>query len=96
MPADSHPEISALRTQVFIQQVALVIAVGCLTAFLYRQASSEGKQITQSIRIVAGYKQQEPKIVDLLNQLVAYGQKHPDFSKAVLKKYGVVPDAAAK
>jgi alpha-N-acetylglucosamine transferase len=94
MPADSHPDISSLRTQVFIQQVALVIALGCLTAQLYRQASLEGKQINQSVRIIAGYKQHEPAIIDILNQLVAYGNKHPDFSNAVLKKYGVIPDAA--
>jgi hypothetical protein len=94
MSADSHPEISSLRTQVFIQQVALVVAVGCLAALLYRQASLEGKQINQSLRIIAGYKQHEPVIIDILNQLVAYGQKHPEFSNAVLKKYGVIPDAA--
>jgi hypothetical protein len=94
MPADSPSEISSLRTQVFIQQVALVVAVGCLTALLYRQASLEGKQISQSLRVIAGYKQDQNTIIDILNQLVAYGQKHPDFSNAVLKKYGVIPEAA--
>jgi hypothetical protein len=96
MPSDSPSEISSLRTQMFIQLVALVIVALCLTAYLYRQASLEGKQITQSLRIINGYKQQEPKIIEVLNQLVAYGQKHPDFSRAVLKKYGVGTDVAAK
>jgi len=96
MPADSHSEISALRSQMFIQLIALVMVALCLTAYLYRQASLQGKQITQSLRVINGYKRQEPKIVDLLNQLVAYSQKHPEFSRAVLKKYGVGTDTAAK
>jgi hypothetical protein len=96
MSADSQSEISYLRTQIFIQQLALVVIVGCLTVFLYRQASLERKQIVQSYRVINGYKRQEAKIIDVLNQLVAYGQKHPEFTKAVLAKYGVVPEATAK
>ena len=96
MPADSHSEISSLRTQMLVQLVALVILAVCLTAYLYRQASWEGKQITQSLRVINAYKRQEPKVIEVLNQLVAYGQKHPEFSRAVLKKYGVGTDAAAK
>ncbi len=96
MPTDSNSEMSSLRTQMFIQLIALLVIALCLTAYLYRQASLEGKQITQSLRIINGYKKQEPKIIDVLNQLVAYGQKHPDFSQAVLKKYGGGTDAAAK
>jgi len=91
MPADSHSELSSLRTQIFIQLVALVILAGCLTAYLYRQASMEGKKITQAIRVINSYKQQEPAVINVLNELVAYGQKHPDFSRAVLKKYGLAP-----
>jgi hypothetical protein len=92
MSSDSNPEISALRSQLFIQLVALVVVAGCLTVYLYRQASIEGKQLAQAKRVIANYQLQEPNIINVLNQLVAYGQKHPDFAQTVLKKYGIAPE----
>ena len=103
MPADSNSELISLRRQLFFQLVALVVVAASLTVFLYRQASIEGKQIAQAQKIIAAYKLQEPNVIKVLNQLVAYGQKHPDFNTAVLKKYGLgstggssVPAAASK
>jgi hypothetical protein len=91
MSSDSNPEISALRSQLFIQLVALVVVAGCLTVYLYRQASIEGKQLAQAKRVIANYQLQEPNLINVINQLVAYGQKHPDFAQSVLKKYGIAP-----
>ena len=89
MPADSNPELISLRRQLFFQLFALVVVAASLTVYLYRQASIEGKQIAQAQKIIASYKQQEPNVINVLNQLVAYGQKHPDFNTVVLKKYGL-------
>jgi hypothetical protein len=94
MPADSNPEMSSLRRQLFFQLVALVVVAGSLTVYLYRQASMEGKQIAQAQKIIASYQLQQTNIVNVLNELVAYGQKHPDFSTVVLKKYGLVSAAS--
>ena len=89
MNTENNPEISSLRTQVFAQLVALVVMAMCLTVYLYRQASMEGKQLAQAGRVIASYKQQEPAVINLVNELVAYGQTHPDFTRTVLKKYGL-------
>jgi hypothetical protein len=91
MSSDSNSEISALRSQLFIQLVALVVVAGCLTVYLYRQASIEGKQLAQAKRVIANYQLQEPNLINVINQLVAYGQKHPEFAQTVLKKYGIAP-----
>jgi hypothetical protein len=98
MSSDTNPEISALRNQIFILLVALVIVTGTLTVYLYRQASTTGKQINaikpQAQQIVAAYNQNQPQILDFVNKLVAFGEKNPDFSQRVLKKYGITPDPA--
>lgn len=91
MMTDSNSEISGLRSQLFIQLVALVLIAGTLMVYLYRQASIEGKQLAQDQLILNNYKQLEPKINVFVGQLVAYGQRHPDFAQTVLKKYGIVP-----
>jgi hypothetical protein len=91
MITDSNSEISGLRSQLFIQLVALVLVTGTLMVYLYRESSIEGKQLAQDQLILNNYKQLEPKINVFVSQLVAYGQKHPDFAQTVLKKYGIVP-----
>lgn len=89
MSTENNPELSALRTQVFAMLVALVVLAMCLTVYLYRQASMEGKQLAQAGKVIAAYNQQQPAIINLLNELVAYGQTHPDFTRTVLRKYGL-------
>ncbi|HEY4415426.1 MAG TPA: hypothetical protein VGO57_07015 [Verrucomicrobiae bacterium] len=91
MSPDSNPEISALRKQVFIQLIALVVIAGTLTGYLYRQASAVGKQITQAQQIITAYQQNQPTFNNFINELVAYGEKHPDFTQQVLKKWGIAP-----
>jgi hypothetical protein len=91
MTTDSNSEISGLRSQLFIQLVALVVVTGTLMVYLYRESSIEGKQLTQDQLILNNYKQLEPKINVFVSQLVAYGQKHPDYAQTILKKYGIVP-----
>lgn len=93
MSSDSNPEISALRSQLFIQLIALVVVTGTLTVYLYRQASVAGKDLAavrpQAQQVIANYNQTHPVIVSFVQQLIAYGQKDPVFMQQVLKKYGV-------
>ena len=91
MSLDSNSESSALRNQMFIQLIALIIVTGTVAVYLYRQASMEGKQIAQAQQVIDRYRQVEPQVVTFINGLVAYGEQHPDFSQQVLKKYGITP-----
>jgi len=92
--SDSDSEISALRNQVFILLVALIVVSGTLTVFLYRQASLTRKEIDalkpQANQIMMAFNQNQNMINGFVNQLVAYGQTHPDFVP-VLAKYGIAP-----
>ncbi len=98
MNPDSNPdltsEVAALRNQVYVLLVALIVVSGTLTVYLYRQASMARKDIEaiepQAEQIIKAYNQNQGLMVNFVNQLVAYGQTHPDFVP-VLKKYGIEP-----
>ena len=94
MSADSNSEISALKRQVFTLLVALVVVSGTLTVYLYRQASITGKDITaiqpQAQQLIGAFNQNQSLMISFVNQLVVYGQAHPDF-RPVLMKYGIQP-----
>ena len=89
-------EVSALRNQVFILLVALIVCSSTLTIFLFRQASMANKDLEQlkpqATQVINGFNQNQPLVVNFINQLVAYGQAHPDF-RPVLAKYGIAPVA---
>jgi hypothetical protein len=91
MNTDSNVEISALRNQIFVQLVALVIITGTLTVYLYRQASMAQKQSAQAQQVITAYEQAKPALEAFVSGLVAYGEQHPDFTQQVLKKYGIAP-----
>ena len=74
---------------------ALIVVTGTLTVYLYRQASAAGKQIAEAKTVIAHYNQAEPNIVNFINELVVFGQKNPEFTQQVLKKYGVSPQPIA-
>lgn len=97
MSTESNPEISALQRQVFSLLIALVIVSGTVTTYLYRQARLTGKDVEaikpQATQIITAYNQNEKLMTDFFNQLVAYGQAHPDF-RPILMKYGINPSAA--
>jgi hypothetical protein len=92
MNSDSESEIAALRNQVYVLLVALIVVSGTLTVFLYRQASMTRKEIEtlrpQADQMVATLNQNKDAIGAFVGQLVAYGQKHPEFAP-VLAKYGI-------
>ena len=92
---NSDSEISTLRSQLFIQLIAMVVIAGTLTVYLYRQFVLERKQVMQAEQVLAVYSQSESNIVNFVNELVVYGEKNPAFAQQVLKKYGIVPQTGA-
>jgi hypothetical protein len=92
MDSDLNPEIRALRSQVFTLLVALVVIAGTLAVYLFRQASSEGKDIAaikpEAQQVIAAYNKNQAVITSFVNQLVVYGETHPDF-RPVLAKYNL-------
>jgi len=99
MTTDSNSEIAALRNQVFVLLIALIVVSGTLTVYLFRQASLMRKDIDglkqQAVPIFTAYNQNKALIGSFESQLVAYGKTHPDFVP-ILAKYGMVQAAAAK
>ena len=88
---DTNSEIAALKNQMFMLLVALVVVTGSFTVYLYRQDSILGKQCTQLTTVVG---QTQVSISNFIGKLVDYGQRHPEFVP-VLKKYGITPQPAA-
>jgi hypothetical protein len=97
MTNDQLDELSALRNQVFTLLIALIVISGTLTVYLYRQASIAGKDKLQAEQlqdmINKNEGQRQTAVGNFITQLVAYGQKNPDFAKQVLAKYGIAPVA---
>jgi len=97
-PADLSEQVAVLQRQVFTLLLALIVVSGTLTVFLYRQASLTGKDIAavkpQAQQLIQVYKQNLPSMETFVNQLVTYGQAHPDF-RPILQKYGINPAATA-
>ena len=91
-------QVTALRRQVFILLVALVIVSGTVTVFLYRQATLTRRDITaikpQAQQVIQAFSGNYQAITNFVQHLVIYGQTHPDFDQQVLKKYNITPPAA--
>ncbi len=98
MSLDSNSEISALKNQVLTLLLALIVVSGTLTTYLFQQARITGKDIEairpQAQQLIGAFNQNQSLMINFLNQLIAYGQAHPDF-QPVLRKYGIVPQPAA-
>ena len=88
--AGPSPEIAALKNQVFTLLMALIVVSGTLTIFLYRQSSLAGSDLAQAKQLNVVVTQNENALMNFINSLVAYGEKHPDFLP-ILKKYGITP-----
>jgi len=76
----------------------LVVVSGTLVAYIYYQSRQLSKSIEatrqQAVQIAKLYNQDFPVVQSLVKQLGAYGQTHPDFQQAVLKKYGITSQTA--
>jgi hypothetical protein len=95
---DLIDQVVALRHQVFLLLLALVVVSGTLTVYLYRQASVAKKDLTavkpQATQMIEAFKRDHPMMDTFVKQLTAYGVTHPDF-QPILKKYGIVPQNQA-
>jgi hypothetical protein len=88
-------QIAALQHQVFTLMLILVVVSGTFVAYIFYQSRQLGKSIElsrqQAAQIAKAYSQDFPVVQSLIKQLAAYGQSHPDFQQAVLKKYNITP-----
>ena len=101
MNSDTNSEIAALRSQIFTLLVALIVVSGTVTVYLYREASVARKEIEalrpQAQQVIGAFNQNQSLINNFFNQIVAYGQTHPEF-RPILLKNGIqaqTPAAAA-
>jgi amino acid permease len=94
-PAELSDQIAALRCQVFTLLLALVVVSGTLATYLCFQSRVIGKDIMankpQATQIIQAFSQSRPKLESFVNQLIAYGQTHPEFQQQVLDKYNIKP-----
>jgi hypothetical protein len=97
-------QVAALQRQVFTLLVVLLVVSATLSAYLryedyvfHKDTAAIRPQAMQVINTfntaTAGINRQA--LQDFLKQLVVYGQKNPDFTQQVLKKYGFVPPPPA-
>jgi hypothetical protein len=92
--AEISDQIAALRRQVFILLLALVIVSGTLTVFLFRQATLTRRDLVafrpQATQAIQNFSQTSfPAITNFVQHLIIYGQAHPDFQQQVLNKYNI-------
>ena len=91
-PAEVSEQVTALQRQVFSLLLALIVVSGTLTVYLFQQSRLTGKDIQSlNTQVIQPFNQRRPAIENFINQLVAYGQKNPDFQQQILKKYGITP-----
>ena len=92
--ADLSEQVSALQRQVFTLLLALIVVSGTLVVYLGYESHHIGKDIDiikpQANQLIQVYKQNLNNMETLVNQLVAYGQAHPDY-RPILQKYGINP-----
>ena len=94
-PDELSNQIAALRCQVFTLLLALLVVSGTLAAYLSYQSRVLGKDITnvkpQAMQMIQGFSQSRPRLENFVNQLIAYGQTHPEFQQQILDKYNIKP-----
>jgi len=84
--------IASLRRQMTLLLVALIVLSGTLTAYLFYQSRTMGRDLDllepQARVVIDNYQKNLPRIQKFVEELVTYGQRHPDF-QPILKKYGI-------
>jgi len=93
-PDELAGQISCLQSQVRMLLLVLVVVSSTLTAYLYYESRVLGKDLDntkpQALQIIQNYNKNVPQMQKLVQQLVAYGQTHPDF-QPILINYGLAP-----
>lgn len=91
---NNNEELVALKNQLFVLLIALIVVSGTLTVVLFRQVSLANKDIAQGQRMSSQLTTNAIVIDTFVRRLVAYGEKHPDFLP-VLKKNGILVNPGA-
>lgn len=86
---NNNDELTAIKNQLFILLIALIVVSGTVTVVLFRQVSLANKDITQGQRMQAQLTTNAVVIDTFVRRLAAYGEKHPEFLP-VLKKNGII------
>jgi hypothetical protein len=106
--AELKAACAALESQTHTLRVVLLIAVGALTVFFWREAGYNGAlaagmqpQIAQISQFVAqlekqgsSFEKQMQALQSVGQRLAEYGKVHPDYAQQVLAKYGINVAAA--
>jgi len=96
VPADLSEQMAALQRQVFTLLLALIVVSGTLAVYLFYQSRVLGKEIEalrpQATPIIQAFNANHANLEKFVDQLMAYGQTHPDF-RPVLQKYGIAPSS---
>ncbi len=91
-PDDLASEVASLRRQISILLLALIVISGTVTTYLFYQSHTIGGDLSalepQARQIIQNYDKNVPAIQKFVQDLVVYGQSHPDF-QPILKKYGI-------
>ena len=99
IPSESSEVVAALRRQVNLLLLALIVVSGTLTVYLWYQSHVTGAEIAaiepQARQVVQTFEKNQPALEKFVNALGAYGKAHPDFEAQVLRKYGITQQSVA-
>jgi hypothetical protein len=92
--AELSDQVAALRQQVFTLLLALIVISGTFATYMFYQSRVLGRDIAslkpQAVQVIQTFNQNRPKVESFVNQLIAYGQTHPEFQQQVLSRYPVM------
>jgi hypothetical protein len=96
-------QVEALRRQIFILMLALVVISSTLATYLWYQSHVMSKSVDgikpQAMQVIQAYKQvntslNQASLSNFVSQITAYAIAHPEF-RPVLQKYGWNPPPPA-
>jgi hypothetical protein len=90
--SDLSEQVAALRSQLFMLLLALIVVSATVTGYLYLQARHASRDIAQTSQVLQAIEKNRANIHGFVEQLAAYGQKNPAFQQQVLRKYGITPE----
>lgn len=90
-PDDLAGEVASLRRQISILLLALIVTSGTVATYLFYQSHTMGRDLAvlepQAREMIQTYDKNAPALQKFVQDLVSYGQGHPDF-QPVLRKCG--------
>ena len=91
VPDDLAGEVASLRRQISILLLALIVVSGTVATYLFYQSHALGNDLAglepQAREMIQTYDKNAASLQKFVQDLVSYGQSHPDF-QPVLKKCG--------